>query len=79
MPMIDSDKLKAGLLPVQQAEAAWRQATSDRRAAAPNDRHAAFEVEDRTYKVYLRACVELYDYVQGAVNLAEDRGAAKDE
>jgi hypothetical protein len=40
MPMIDSDKLKAGLLPVQQAEVAWRQATSDRRAAAPDDRHA---------------------------------------
>jgi hypothetical protein len=36
-------------------------------------------VEDRTYKVFLRACVELYDYVQGAVNLAEGQGAAKDE
>ena len=79
MPMIDSDKLKAVLLPVQQAEAAWKQAASHRRAAAPDDRHATFEVEDRTYKMYLRACVELYDYVQDAVNLAEDRGAAKDE
>lgn len=81
MPMIDSDDLKHGLLPVQQAEARWRQANDDRRAGseAGADMAPLFEAVDRAQKAYCDACITLHGYVRGAVNIAEGRRADQDE
>jgi hypothetical protein len=81
MPMIDSDDLKHGLLPVQQAETRYKQASANRRAGseAGADMAPLFEAEGQAQKAYLDACVVLHGYVRGAVNVAEGRAAAQDE
>lgn len=81
MPMIDSNDLKHGLLPVQQAEARYRQATADRKAGseAGADMAPLFEAVDQAHKAYLDACIVLHGYVRGAVNVAEGRRADQDE
>lgn len=81
MPMIDSDEIKHGLLPVQQADARWRKAIADRRAAseAGADTAPLFEDEDQAYKAYLDALMILYGYVRASVNTAEGRRADQDE
>lgn len=81
MPMINLETLKHGLLPVQQAEASYKQTSAARIAGsdAGADMAPLFEAEDQAYMAYLNACVSLYGYVQGAVNVDEGRRADQDE
>lgn len=81
MPMIDSDDIKHGLLPVQQADARWRKAIADRRAASEAGEDAAplFEAVDQAHKAYLEALMVLHGYVRASVNIAEGRRADQDE
>lgn len=81
MPMIDIDDLKHGLLPVQQADARYKQANADRKAGseAGADMAPLFAAVDEAHKAYLDACIGLHGYVRGAVNVAEGRRADQDE
>jgi hypothetical protein len=77
---IDLETLKHGLLPVQQAEARYKQASADRRAGseAGADMTPLFDAEDRAREAYHEACIVLHGYVRGAVNVAEGRRADQD-
>jgi predicted NBD/HSP70 family sugar kinase len=77
MPMIDSDDLKHGLLPVQRAEAALHDARQALAAAAQADQPAAREVVDKALEAFRDACVTLYGYVDAAVINAEAKAARK--
>ncbi len=80
MPMIDSDTLKAGLLPVQQAYARYKQVSAVREQA-PNggtELLPFFEAEKAAHDAYVDACQVLHGYVRGMVNVAEGRPAHKD-
>jgi hypothetical protein len=77
MPMINSEHLKPGLLPVQMAEAAWYKALKACELASPKDLPAARETADKELKAYGDACVGLYGYIQCAVQNAEAEAVAK--
>ncbi|VVO46046.1 hypothetical protein PS893_00027 [Pseudomonas fluorescens] len=77
MPMIDSEHLKPGLRPVQIAEAAWYKALKAREVAAPEDLPAASEAADKALRAYNDACVELYGYIQSAVQNSEAEAVQK--
>lgn len=77
MPKIDIEHLKSGLLPVQQAKAAWEDAVKARGAATSGDLPAAREAADKAFKAYTDACVQLYGYVEGAVKGVEARASTK--
>lgn len=77
MPMIDSDDLKHGLLPVQRAEAALNDARQALDAAAQAYQPAASEALDKALEAFRDACVKLYGYVDAAVISAEAKAARK--
>lgn len=82
MPMIDSDHLKTGLVPVQQAYANFQKATAARKAAtatAGADLNPLFEAEGAAHAAYVDACMVLHGYVRGVVNHAEGRSGDQDE
>ncbi|UST77215.1 hypothetical protein [Pseudomonas siliginis] len=81
MSMIDIDDIKHGLLPVQQAEARYKQASAASAAGseAGADMAPLFAAVEQARTAYLDACVRLHGYVQGAVNIAEGRRADQDE
>lgn len=77
MPVINTQHLKHGLLPVQEAATAWREAVALRDAAAPTDLPAAREAAEKALKAYTDACVSLFGYVEGAVRNAEAEASRK--
>jgi hypothetical protein len=81
MPMINSDDLKHGLLPVQQAEARYKQATAERKAGAEAGADIAplFAAEQRASAAYNEACIMLHGYIWAMVNVAEGRRADQGE
>ncbi|WP_122423070.1 hypothetical protein [Pseudomonas viridiflava] len=79
MPMINSDDLKHGLLPVQQAWARYKQTVADRKTDKRFDMTAQLEAEKSMHDAYVVALMGFHGYAQGMVNVAEGRAAAQDE
>jgi hypothetical protein len=79
MPMIDTDHLKHGLLPVQRAEAVYEAAVATLQATDASDfdgMAAARATLENAERAFDRACLGLYGYVGGAVKDAEAKAEA---